>query len=299
MGENTNKVPIHIVGIHQYIKGYAMKKRILLMFVAIYILTSCTPSSYESDKGIDIVINKTLTEPLQPDYTIVLEAPKDIIVPRSFLGIYDSDEDILNYVKVFEGHTWEIEEIDGTIFNSEEGDVDEKICVLKKRCSEEEIPCVLFPYNEQENYPLSFEFCIEGRGSVSFMLYGDTNKNDAHVDSDNGEQNYWFELTTEGRLFYKTTYKNASYEITRSGNEETGGEPQGEPLISGGVKADTWNEICIFPLDNKLMMRFNGADIGAICEFSNEHKQMGGFSFGGSEGVMIRNIKAGNIIPPA
>ena len=124
----------------------------------------------------------------------------------------------MNYVKVFEGHTWEIEEIGGTIFNSEEEDVDKKICALKKLCGEDEMPCILFPYDEQENYPLSFEFCIEEKGSVSFMLYGENSKDYAPNnpdDPDDGEQNYWFELTSEGRLF--TAYKNASNEITRGG----------------------------------------------------------------------------------
>lgn len=272
-----------------------MVKRIALWIVIACALTGCAAS----EQAVDIVMNKTMIEPPLPDYTIVLEAPEDFIFPRSFLGAYDSDEDILSYVKILEGHVWEIEEIGRMTFNSEGGEIDEKICVLKKRCSEEEIPCVLFPYDEQENYPLSFEFCIEEKGSVSFMLYGDNSKGYASKnpnDPDKGEQNYWFELTSEGRLFYKTTYKNASYEITRCGNEETGREPQGEPLISGGVKADTWNEICIFPLDNKLMMRFNGEEIGAICELSNEQKLTGGFFFGGSEGVMISNIEAGSFI---
>ena len=140
---------------------------------------------------------------------------------------------------------------------------------------------------------------MEGKGSVGFMLYGDTNKSDAPADPDKGVQNYWFELTSEGRLFYKTTYNYGCYEITKDGViEGTGEEPQGEPFLSGGLKTDVWNEIDIFPANKKLMMRFNGADTGAICELSNEHEQIGGFSFGGSEGVMIRNIEAGRIIPP-
>lgn len=254
-------------------------------------LTSCAP---QNNEGIDITFaNQTqMVSTRAKDYTLVLESPEDIIFPRSFLTPYDIDEEVLNYIRLPEGHLWEIEEIGRKTYNYEGGEIDKKIKALKKLCEEKGEPCVFFPYNEQENYPLSFEFCIEGKGSVSFMLYDDTNKKNAPADPENGEQSYWFELTSEGRLFYKTTYGYGSCEIIK----ETGKATQDAPFLSEGLKANVWNEISVYPVDGELMLKINGREMGAICELGGEHAQTGGFSFGGSEGVMLRCIAAGNTV---
>lgn len=271
-----------------YIK---MKKKITLLITVCCVLTACSPSKNE---GIDITfVNRTQTVSTRAeDYTLVLESPEDSIFPRSFLTSYDSDEDVLNYIRLPEGHLWKIEEIGRKTYNYEGGEIDKKIKALKKHCEEKGEPCVFFPYNEQENYPLSFEFCIEGKGSVSFMLYDDTNKRNAPADPENGEQSYWFELTSEGRLFYKTSYGYGSCEIIK----ETGKETQGTPFLSEGLKADVWNEISLYPVDGELMLKINGKEMGAICELGGEQEQRGGFYFGGSEGVMLRYIAAGNTV---
>ena len=142
-----------------------MKKMLMLFIVLCCILTSCTSSNFKDDTGIDIVINKTDLKQSEADYTIVMGEPEGMVFPRSFLGAYDKDEDTLNYIKVSEGHMWEIEEIGKMTYNSEGGEMDENIRILKKRCGEDEIPCILFPMTNRKiiRFLLSFVWKVKAQ----------------------------------------------------------------------------------------------------------------------------------------
>lgn len=276
-----------------------MKKILFSALISICILTSCTPSNNEGINDTDIDQAKTeLTK--ADDYTLVLEEPEDTMFPHSFLTSYDKEEDTSNYVKISEGHMWEVKKAGRTTYNSEGRETDKNINVLIKRCDEIKSPCILFPYNEQKNYPLSFQFCMKENDSVSFTIYNDTNMRDAPVDPEKGKQNYWFELTQKGRLFYKTTYGYGSYEITNGNtfevSDETGGEPHGQPFFAEEIKADVWNKIDLILSDDRLIIRLNEEHAVEICGFDRENAKTGGFLFGGSEGLMIKDIVAGDTV---
>ncbi len=126
-----------------------------------------------------------------------------------------------------------------------------------------------------EDYTLSFEFRITEGAMISFAPYMETNV-DTSEDSQMFESaNPWIlTITSKGELWYETMFSRGTHSI----------------CALDGFVADGWNSVRLTPEGTKLMMSFNGAEIGAVAELADGAS--GRIGIGGTVGLMIDNISA-------
>lgn len=126
-----------------------------------------------------------------------------------------------------------------------------------------------------EAYSLSFEFRLTDGAQIRFAPYMETNA-DKSEDSQMFESaNQWIlTITSEGELWYETMFDRGTHCIG----------------ALDGFVADGWNSVQLTPEGTKLMMLFNGTEIGAVAELADGAS--GRIGIGGTVGLMIDNISA-------
>ena len=218
-------------------------------------------SSVSSDNNSD---NKTSNDYINFDYN-----PKQISA-LPFTVDFSNDKWIEYFGNKTENKKWALKEVSDADGN--------KVLALVRAETESPLPpgadypCLMVGDSSWDNYSVSFDFLSENGGAVIFTCYSDT-MNVMNNDS-GGSANVWFSIDGNGRVRYLTT--DASGDKT---------------LFEIKNMPDTakWNTVSLKPVDNKLIMSFNGEEVGTLTELSE--KSNGGFAISGDIGVAFKNIQ--------
>lgn len=131
------------------------------------------------------------------------------------------------------------------------------------------------------DYSVSFDFYLDPSedSRIRFVLYDESNIYREDDNSFLGDQFFWFELRSDGGIYFNTTFFTYFSRLT----DDTGKFIQIDNLYT-----DAWNTITLKNENNNLILIVNSLRIGAIYKLNGS--EYGRFALDGSFGCMFKNI---------
>lgn len=234
-----------------------MCKRCDLLFISLLVIIIIAFSSCNYEKGRDE--GNTFIETTLEDYQL------------TNCAYSESDKNILSIQNTKEWVKWNVTAIEGEeVIKQSEELVSSPVGTYP--------PALRIGESIWNGYSVSFDFYIGRLGNVSFVLYDNSNIFCPENSFFEGEQRFWFNLDSDGRISFQTTSVVDSYYL----------KDDDEYLQVNDFDPNVWNTVTLNNINNNLILIVNGVEIGTIYQFDGS--ESGKFALDGSAGCMFKNI---------